>query len=119
MILLADRNNMTTKLNSKMILLIRAIHGIITLFYLICIVDIFYVGISNQTNSFVYIAVGFILFEGLIIRLNKGNCPLGVIHQKYGDDKTFFEVILPKPIAKQAVPFLFIITFIGFLLLVF
>ena len=107
------------KSNSKMILLIRTIHGIITFIFLSCIIYIYYAGINNQKTILAYIAVGMILLEGIIVSFNKGDCPLGVVHQKFGDDKAFFELFLPKQIAKKTVPFLGIIAFIGFLILVF
>lgn len=102
-----------------MVTIIRLIHGIITLFFLTCISYVYYAGITNHVDVIAYVAVGFIVLEGLIVGLNKGICPLGVVHKKFGDEKTFFELFLPKPIAKQAVPFLGMVAFIGFLLLIF
>jgi gamma-glutamyl-gamma-aminobutyrate hydrolase PuuD len=42
---------------------------------------------------------------------------LGFIHHKVGDEKTFFELLLPRKAAKQAVPVLGIIAGIGIALL--
>jgi len=105
--------------NRKMIYLVRTLHGIITVFFLSCIIYIYYSGITNQKTTLAYIAVAFIFIEGLVVTLNKGICPLGPLHKMFGDQKTFFELFLPKPVAKKAVPFLGAVAFIGFLLLIF
>lgn len=92
-------------------------HGAITFIFLSCIGYIYYSAFVNRTDTLTYIAVGMILFEMAVIVINKGNCPLGVIHNKFGDDKTFFELFLSKPMAKRAVPVLGAVAAIGILLL--
>jgi hypothetical protein len=42
-----------------------------------------------------------LLTEGIVVALNKGNCPFSYLSAKYGDTKTFFELLLPKSIARQ------------------
>ena len=98
-----------------MIYLVRAIHGFITLFFLICIAYIYYAAITDKVGLIAYAAVVAVISEGLIVVFNKGICPLGSIHRKFGDDKTFFELFLPKPIAAAAVPFLGSVAAIGIL----
>jgi len=85
--------------------------------FLSCIGYIYYSGFANRIDIFTYIAVGMILFEMVVIVINKGNCPLGVIHSKLGDDKTFFELFLPKTVAKRAVPVLGAVAVLGIVLL--
>lgn len=50
--------------------------------------------------------------------LNKGDCPLIYIQRKIGDDTPFFNLFLPAKLAKQAVPALAKVTWIGVLLLI-
>lgn len=102
-----------------MIYLVRILHGIITAFFLTCIIYIYYAGITNQKTTLAYIAVAFIFIEGLVVSLNKGVCPMGPLHKMFGDQKTFFELFLPKKVAKKAVPFLGIIAAIGVLFVIF
>lgn len=102
-----------------MILLVRTVHGLITLIFLSCIFCIYYFGITNNRSPLAYIAVALIVIEGIVVTLNGGNCPLGVVHSKFGDDKAFFELFLPKRQAKMAVPFLGFVAFLGILLLFF
>ncbi len=103
----------------KMIILVRTLHGIITAFFLVCLGFVFYAGITGRQMTLGWIAMGCILVEGIILLFNKGDCPLGSVHHAVGDDKTFFELLMPKPLAKRAVPILSIVAFIGFLLLIF
>lgn len=101
----------------KMILLVRTVHGLITLIFLSCIFYIYYAAFTNSRSLLAYIAVALIVIEGIVVSLNGGNCPLGVIHSKVGDDKAFFELFLPKRQAKMAVPFLGFVAFLGILFL--
>jgi len=105
--------------NKVAIYIIRSIHGLITAFFISCLGYIYYTGLTNRPDPLAYAACVAILVEGAVVMLNKGNCPLGVIHKNVGDNKTFFELFLPKSVAKQAVPFLGLIALIGFLLLIF
>jgi hypothetical protein len=101
------------------IFLIRFLHGMITIFFIGCLAYIYYAGITDKPDPIAYGACFLIAIEGLVVTINKGNCPLGYIHKNAGDDKTFFELFLPKPIAQKAVPFLGLVAIIGFLLLLF
>jgi hypothetical protein len=100
-----------------MIFLIRLLHGLITIFFLTCIGYIYYSGITGDITAFSYLAIAAIIVEGIVVGLNKGICPLGTIHHKYGDDKTFFELFLPKKAAKLAIPVLGTISLLGSLLI--
>lgn len=102
-----------------MIHLIRALHGAITLLFLSCLAYVYYAGLTNQVGPLAYIAVALLLLEGLVIVLNRGDCPLGAVHNRFGDEKAFFELFLPQPVAKRAVPFLGVIAAIGILLVIF
>ncbi len=100
-----------------MITLIRSIHGIITAYFFSCIVWIYYSAITGRPNAWAILAAVSIFIEGLVVVLNHGNCPLGKFHRRVGDQKTFFELFLPKPVAKRAVPFLGLVALFGIFLL--
>ena len=57
--------------------------------------------------------------EGIVLLFNKGDCPMGHLHKKVGDDKYFFELLFPRKIAKLVIPVVAIITLIGQILLLF
>ncbi len=97
--------------------LMRTIHGLITFYFVTCIVWIYYSAIINRPNMLAYIAAVSLFLEGLVVMLNHGNCPLGPIHHRLGDDKTFFELFLPKRIAKKSIPVLGTISLVGIILL--
>ena len=101
-----------------MVLILRFAHGAITLYFLTCIASVYYAGLTNQINAWAYVTAASLVLEGLVVGLNHGDCPLGVVHRKYGDQKAFFELFLPKPVAKKAVPVLGMVAAVGMLLLV-
>jgi hypothetical protein len=100
-----------------LVLLIRALHGGITLFFVGCIGYIYYAGLTGKVGWPAYLAVTAVLAEGVAFSLGRGNCPLGALHRRYGDEKAFFELLLPRRAAKLAVPILGVIAAAGILLL--
>jgi hypothetical protein len=110
----------TTPAAGKMngwIVLVRSIHTLFTLFFLTCIGTVYYAGITGRTTIWAYLAAVSLVVEGLVVGLNHGDCPLGFIHHKVGDEKTFFELLLPRQAAKRAVPVLGVVAGIGIALL--
>ena len=100
-----------------MIALVRFIHGLITLFFLACLAYVYYAGIRNEEGLWSWLAMGALLAEGVVVALNHGDCPLGAIHRRFGDDRTFFELVMPRYVAKHAVPFMAGVALIGLVLL--
>ena len=108
-----------TTYDKRMVLLIRSIHGAITLFFLSCIAYIYYAALTDQQTVVGYAAIGLILIEGCVVLLNDGDCPLGTVHKKYGDEKDFFELFMPKRFSKRAIPVLSIVSVVGMLMFIF
>ena len=102
---------------TPLIVLVRSIHTAFTLFFLTCIGTVYYAGIFDRPSVWAYIAAAALVIEGVVVGLNHGDCPLGFIHHKVGDEKTFFELLLPRKAAKQAVPVLGAIAGVGIALL--
>jgi hypothetical protein len=101
-----------------MVLLIRTIHGLLSAFFLACIGFVYYGAIADVDSPLVYAAAGALILEGVVVSLNGGDCPLGGIHRRYGDEKAFFELLLPAGAAKLAVPVLGAVTALGIALVV-
>jgi hypothetical protein len=99
-----------------MVLLIRTIHGLLSAFFLACIGFVYYAVIADVDSPLVIAAAGALILEGLVVALNGGDCPLGGIHRRYGDEKAFFELVLPPRAAKLAVPVLGTVTAVGIVL---
>ena len=87
------------------ILAIRIIHGVFTLYFIACLVYLYYAAITSTYDIFLAVAFVSLAIEGFAVYiLNDGNCPLLHIHKAVGDEKTFFELFLPKRFARKAMP---------------
>ena len=102
---------------NRAVLLIKVLHGLLSAFFIACITYVYYAGITRSTSPFVFIAVAALLLEGTIVLLNRGDCPLGAVHRRLGDEKRFFELFLPGRAAAVAVPFFAAVTAVGLLIL--
>lgn len=100
---------------TKRILVLRVIHGLIAAYFTVCLLYLYYVAITGFVNHILFLVALFsLVIEGfLVFVLNNGNCPLIHVQKRIGDDKPFFELLLPPKLAKQAIP-----VFAGFALLV-
>ena len=54
----------------------------------------------------------------MLVSANRGDCPLGGLQERLGDPVPLFELVLPAPAAKRAVPTLGGITALGLVLLI-
>jgi hypothetical protein len=54
--------------------------------------------------------IGYVYYAAL----DGGDCPMGPIQRRLGDESTFFELFLPPRLARLAVPFLGAVTGVGF-----
>ncbi|UCG82676.1 MAG: hypothetical protein JSW38_10885 [Dehalococcoidia bacterium] len=114
-----NRNGAYIKINPFMIGLIRSIHALIALVMFAAIGVVYYSAVSQEYDLLLYLALVALFIEGVAITLNKGDCPLSYLQRKYGDDKTFFELFLPKRIAKQMFRFNFLLISIACMILLF
>lgn len=99
-----------------MVLLVRLLHGSITVFFLWCIGYIYYAAFTRRRGPLLEVVIGAVVVEGAVVGLNGGECPLGGVHRRYGDERTFFELFVPKRYARHAVPFFAAVTVLGILL---
>jgi len=81
-----------------------------------CLAYVYYAALTRRRTRFLAVASGALAAEGAIVAVNRGDCPLGTVHRKYGDEKTFFELFVPRRAAKRAGPFLAAVTVLGFAL---
>jgi len=100
-----------------MIGLVRLIHGLLSAFFLSCIGFVYYAAIADAHSRLAIVAALILLGEGAVVALNGGDCPLGTVHRRYGDEKAFFELFLPPRAAKLAIPILGGIAGLGIALL--
>jgi len=101
----------------SMIVFLRIIHGLIAAALIASVGAIYYAAVTETHGIWLYMALGALLVEGIVVVLNKGNCPFGHISRQVGDSKPFFELFLPPRIAKQMFKVNFVIVLIGCALL--
>lgn len=84
-----------------MLRLIKIIHTIIWLFYNVVIFYLIYAVISNKIDIWVWICIGLVIIEGLVLLIFKLFCPITLIARKYSDStKANFDIYLPNWLAK-------------------
>jgi hypothetical protein len=102
-----------------MVYLLRLFHGVSAIYFIACLIYIYYAAFFSKFDLFLLIALVSLGIEGFVVFiLNKGDCPLIYVQRKINDDKPFFELFLPPGIAKKAVPFFARITWIAIIFLI-
>lgn len=88
--------------DGKRLLLIKLVHTVIWMFYVAVISYVVYAGFSNTLHSFVWIAIGLVVLEGVILILNQGKCPLTPMAAKLTSERADnFDIFLPNWLAKN------------------
>lgn len=96
------------------IFILRIIHGLFALYFIFCLLYLYYAAIFGKLNILLLIAVVSLGIEGFtVFILNKGDCPLIHFQKKIGDTTPFFQLFFPPKLAKKAVPALAKIAWIG------
>ncbi len=81
---------------------IKLIHSLIFFFFVGCLGYIAYAGISRRFDAGLVAAIAAILFEGIVLWLNGGRCPLTRLAEKYGaDNGSVTDIFLPQFIARN------------------
>jgi hypothetical protein len=88
-------------MNDRKLLIIKIIHTLIWLFFNVVIFYLLYAAIVNKIDIWVWICIGLVVLEGLVLLAFKMFCPLTVIARKYSDStKDNFDIFLPNWLAK-------------------
>ena len=96
---LKKMNNL--KKSKNMLQSIKFIHTVIWAIFVLIIAYILYSGIFDKINIFTWVSIVLILVEGIILYVNKWNCPLTILGKKYTEQTHIgFDIYLPKFIAK-------------------
>ena len=81
--------------------LIKIIHTIVWIFFNVVLFYMAYAVIVNKIDKLVWIGVGLIVLEGLVLLIFSKMCPLTIIARKYsGSTKDNFDIYLPNWLAK-------------------
>jgi hypothetical protein len=107
------------KKKNMYVVLLRIVHGLFAAFFISCIAYLYYAVVTLQINFLLILALGSLIFEGVIVFiLNKGDCPLIHIQKKLDDPVPFFNLFLPDYFARKAISFFTIVTVVGFVVLI-
>ena len=98
-------------------MLSRVAHGFVSALFLSCIAIVYADAWRAEAGPVTIAALAALTLEGLLVLLSRGNCPLGPLFRRLGDEKPFFELLLPAHAAKLAIPVLTAVTVVGALLL--
>lgn len=80
---------------------IKIIHTAIWVFFNIFIFYLCYAAVTGKIDKWVWICIGLVIVEGLVLLLFKWSCPLTVIARKYSkSDRDNFDIFLPNQLAR-------------------
>jgi len=81
---------------------IRLLHTSIWIFFNVVIFYLLYAVITNHIDMWVWICVGLVLAEGLVLAAFKTICPVTLMARKYSNSqKANFDIFLPEWLAKN------------------
>jgi hypothetical protein len=99
---------------------IKIIHTLIWTFFNIVIFYLLYAVVINRIDKWVWICIGLILLEGLILLVFKNICPVTLIARKFSDSqKANFDIYLPNWLARYNKEIYSIIVLIAILILIY
>jgi len=103
------------KLSKKTKLIwIKSIHTMVWMVFVTAIVYILYAGIFDNVNILVWICIGLIFLEAIVLLACRWKCPLTLLAQKYSDSsEAGFDIFLPVWLAKYNKMIFSIMFFIG------
>ena len=85
----------------KKLIIIKIIHTLVWLFFNVVLFYMAYAVIINKIDKFIWIGIGLIVLEGIVLLIFNKVCPLTIIARKYSDStKDNFDIYLPNWLAK-------------------
>jgi len=105
---------------NRKLIIVKLIHSIIWMFFNLVIFYLYYAAITNKIDKWVWICIGTILMEGLVLLYFKKICPITLVARKYSDStKDNFDIYLPNWLAKHnkviyTILFVVVLIFLGF-----
>lgn len=101
-----------------MIKLIKIVHTLVWAVMASAVFYVFYAGITKTFGLMLWLSVGLVLMETVVLLINKWRCPLTPIAMKYTSDRREnFDIYLPEWLAKHN-KLIFGMTFLAGLILV-
>ena len=86
---------------NRKLIIVKWIHSIIWMFFNLIIFYLYYAAIANKIDKWVWICIGIILLEGVVLLFFKRICPITLIARRYSDStQDNFDIFLPNWLAK-------------------
>ena len=105
--------------NSKLTI-VKVVHTLIWIVFNVVIFYLLYAVIADRIDQWVWICLGLILLEALILIAFKNVCPLTIIARNYsGSDRANFDIFLPNWLAKYNKEIYTAIVFVAIIILIF
>lgn len=83
------------------LLLVKIIHTLVWFFFNVVLFYMAYAVIINKIDKFIWIGIGLIVLEGIVLLIFNKICPLTIIARRYSDStKDNFDIYLPNWLAK-------------------
>lgn len=81
---------------------IKILHTLVWIFFNVVLFYMLYAVITNRIDYLVWIGIGLILLEGIVLLVFRNMCPLTVVARRYSDSsKENFDIYLPNWLAKN------------------
>jgi|SRR5271165_1761483 len=87
-------------------LALRFAHTAIAGMFLLSIAYVWWCALTGRRGRLLSVAVTALIGEGALVAVNRGDCPLARLQDRVGDPVPLFELLLPPPAARRAVPVL-------------
>ena len=82
--------------------IIKAIHTLIWIFFNVVIAYLYYAALTNNITKWVWIGIGLIVLEGIVLLIFKRICPITILARKYAtSSKDNFDIFLPNWLARN------------------
>ncbi|MBU1038983.1 hypothetical protein KKC17_01985 [Patescibacteria group bacterium] len=99
---------------------IKSLHTIIWLIMAVATIYILYAGLTKTFNIWLWISIGLLVMESIVLLINRWTCPLTPVAMKYTTDRQDnFDIYLPLIMAKYNKIIFGTIFAIGLLLVIF
>ncbi|MCL2368034.1 MAG: hypothetical protein FWC72_03475 [Oscillospiraceae bacterium] len=83
------------------LLFIKLVHTAIWCVFVTAILYVLYAGLFDRVNVLVWVCIGLVLVEGVILWFCGGKCPFTLLGYRYTDDpRVGFDIFLPAWLAK-------------------
>ncbi|MFZ4476355.1 MAG: hypothetical protein ACOYPR_14260 [Saprospiraceae bacterium] len=83
------------------LILLKTLHTIIWLFFNVVLGYMAYAVITDRIDQFVWIGIGLVILEGVVLLIFNKMCPLTLVARQYSDStKDNFDIYLPNWLAK-------------------